>query len=121
MNRPCLVGGPGCSDNGLAVPGSSRCRAHGGRVWQVRDRSRQAAYGGDWERLRKIVLEREPFCRWRLPGCTVTSTEADHLVGVARGGTNALENLVGSCRNCNLKRGASEGGKAAKVARRRKP
>lgn len=37
---------------------------------------------------------------------------ADHLVPVARGGGNGLDNLVGSCTHCNqLRRGAEfEGG-----------
>jgi 5-methylcytosine-specific restriction enzyme A len=118
LPRVCLLRGPGCSDGGVAVPGSSRCRAHGGRVWQRKDPSRQAAYRGDWARLRKIVLEREPLCHWGLRGCTRISTTADHVLAVARGGTNDLANLVAFCWNCNQKRGSSEGGKAAKARRR---
>ena len=51
---------------------------------------------------RKIILEHEPTCHW----ChKAPSTEADHLIELDRGGTNELDNLVGSCKKCNSRRG----------------
>ena len=66
----------------------------------------------DYQRNRKLAFERGPECHWRFWGCTRISTTADHLVPVARGGGNGLDNLVGSCTHCNqLRRGAEfEGG-----------
>jgi 5-methylcytosine-specific restriction endonuclease McrA len=65
-----------------------------------------------YRRNREIVLEREPECHWRLSGCTLRSTQADHLVPVSRGGSNSLDNLVGSCRHCNEARGRASGNAA---------
>jgi hypothetical protein len=79
LPRACLLSGPGCSDGGVAAPGSSRCRKHGGRAWPRKDPSRQAAYRGNWEDLRKIVLARDrpvtgdfPAARSRAPWATMS-------------------------------------------------
>ncbi|CAB4149651.1 HNHc domain containing protein [uncultured Caudovirales phage] len=53
-------------------------------------------------RNRLIVLEHEPVCHW----CQkAKSTEADHLIETDRGGTDDIDNLVGSCKPCNATRG----------------
>ncbi len=56
----------------------------------------------EFNRNRAIILEHEPICHWcrRAP-----STEADHLIESDRGGTDDLDNLVGSCKKCNATRG----------------
>jgi 5-methylcytosine-specific restriction endonuclease McrA len=121
MRRRCITPGGGrtCSDNGYAVPGRSRCRAHGGGAWGRQPPGRQAAYSSStYRRNRELAIEREPTCHWRFPGCTGKSTTADHLVPVAEGGGHELENLVGSCSKCNEKRGAALG---RATQRRRKP
>jgi 5-methylcytosine-specific restriction protein A len=101
-----------------ALPGTSRCRAHTTYGWRSKPASRQAAYVSPIYRTnRAIVLKREPECHWRLPGCTLRSTQADHLIPVSRGGTNDLSNLVGSCQHCNEARGRDLGN-AAKRRRR---
>lgn len=56
-----------------------------------------------WRRIRALVLADEPVCRW----CeTALSTHVDHIVSRDRGGDDRRENLAGSCRPCNLARGA---------------
>jgi 5-methylcytosine-specific restriction enzyme A len=65
--------------------------------------------GAGYRRNRAIVIQREPTCHWRLPGCTGRSTQADHLRPVSQGGSNNLDNLVGSCRSCNEARGRAVG------------
>lgn len=37
---------------------------------------------------------------------TWSELEADHVVSLARGGTNALSNLAVRCRSCNARKGA---------------
>jgi hypothetical protein len=57
-----------------------------------------------WKELRKQVIADEPVCHWcrRRP-----STQADHIVELARGGDPyERTNLVGSCQPCNSRRGA---------------
>jgi 5-methylcytosine-specific restriction endonuclease McrA len=108
-----------CADGGIAVPGTSRCRNHGGKAWAGKPRSRQAHYNAaEYRANRQIVIQREPVCHWQLKGCTGKSTQADHLIPLAQGGTYALENLVGACARCNAARGASLGGRVTKARRR---
>jgi 5-methylcytosine-specific restriction endonuclease McrA len=56
----------------------------------------------EFTRNRLIVLQHEPICHW----CRkAPSTEADHLIESDRGGSDDLDNLVGSCKKCNATRG----------------
>jgi 5-methylcytosine-specific restriction endonuclease McrA len=110
-----------CADGGIAVPGTSRCRNHGGKAWAGKPRNRQAEYNNrEYKINRKAAIQREPVCHWGFPGCTGRSTQADHLIPVAEGGTGALENLVGACGRCNALRGASLGGTVTKARRQAK-
>jgi 5-methylcytosine-specific restriction endonuclease McrA len=61
-----------------------------------------------WLALRDRVVAEEPECRLRLPGCTITSTTADHIQPYKTHPALALErsNLRGSCETCNKRRGA---------------
>ena len=53
--------------------------------------------------LRATVLENYPTCYW----CRkAPSTEADHLIEADAGGTDTIDNYVGSCKPCNARRGA---------------
>ena len=97
-----------------------RCWRHKG-AWVGRPRHRQLEYRTtEYRTNRKIVLEREPTCHWRFKNCTIKSTQADHLVPVAQGGTNELANLVGACGRCNALRGSSLGGQVAKAGRKQR-
>lgn len=56
-----------------------------------------------WRKTRAQVLAEEPLCRW----ChTRPATEVDHILSRERGGDDRRENLAGSCKPCNLARGA---------------
>jgi len=107
----CLGGtGPCSNPERLAEPGRSRCRNHGGKAWGRVPPARLAAYRDPvYLRNRPIVLARDPMCRLRLAGCTGKSTTVDHVICVARGGSNDLDNLVGACARCNQLRGGAEG------------
>ena len=116
MSSPLVA----CITCGIPIPyGRSRCADHGGKPWSGVPRARQATYNApEYKKNRQIVLEREPVCHWRLRGRTGKSTTADHLVAVAEGGSNTLENLVGACARCNAARGAALGGRVTKARRR---
>ena len=60
-----------------------------------------------WRTLATQVIADEPLCTLRLPGCTIVSTTADHIVPVSTDPTLAFErtNLRGSCASCNYARG----------------
>lgn len=57
----------------------------------------------EFKRNRSQILEAYPTCYWckRAP-----STEVDHLIEADAGGTDDPDNLVGSCKPCNSRRGA---------------
>ncbi len=88
LPSPCCV--PGCA----AVSASRYCALHaGGPAYE-----RAGKYGRPWRRLRRIILERDPFCR----ACNVEpSTQVDHIVSVRRNGNNDLDNLQGLCDSCH--------------------
>lgn len=55
-----------------------------------------------YRKLRAEILAREPPCYW----CGVRmATEADHIRPASIGGRSTPDNLVPSCRPCNLRRG----------------
>ena len=55
---------------------------------------------------RRLLLEDEPLCHW----CQLRpATSADHVLAVADGGTNDLDNMVAACGPCNSRRGGRVG------------
>lgn len=68
-------------------------RAH--RPRDDRPSPSKRGYGRRWQRLRMMVLRRDPICRW--PGCIETSTDADHIVPKSEGGDDSMGNLQGMC------------------------
>jgi 5-methylcytosine-specific restriction enzyme A len=84
------------------------------RAWDHGGKSRQQrGYGAAWERLRKIVLERDHHlcqpCRER---SRVTAAQAvDHILAKANGGTDELENLRAICRACHIDKTMQDAGK----------
>jgi 5-methylcytosine-specific restriction protein A len=92
LPRPCLE--PGC---GRLTRSGSRCREHASG-WQRRPSA--GTYGWAWTKLRAQVLREEPYCRQ----CGAPSTEVDHIVGKARGGTDNRSNLQGICHRCHARK-----------------
>jgi 5-methylcytosine-specific restriction protein A len=65
-----------------------------------RDRARYSTAW--WQKLRLAVLAREPLCRSCATSGRVTpATELDHIVPVAKGGTDDVLNLQPLCRACH--------------------
>ena len=58
----------------------------------------------DWHIVRSIVMERD---RYSCIYCgSDKQLEADHVVPLNRGGSNAFANLATACRPCNLSKGS---------------
>lgn len=55
----------------------------------------RASKPSNWHSLRRMVLRRDPTCTE--DGCREPSTEVDHLVPVAEGGSWTPDNLAGMC------------------------
>lgn len=70
-----------------------------------------------WRKLRDRVVSEEPRCWLQLPGCTGTSTTADHVIprSLRPDLTMVRSNLRGACEGCNIRRGNKS---AADIQRR---
>lgn len=88
---------PGCG----AIVKGGRCSRH------VRFRNRSAAYGSEWRRIAKQVLEEQPYCANHPDRF---STQVDHVVSSRKGGTDDRSNLVGLCAPCHSRKTASQDG-----------
>ena len=53
-------------------------------------------------------------CHW----CGEPADTVDHVVALADGGSNTLDNLVPACRRCNFQRGGRVGGRRSKARAR---
>ncbi|MGO2659595.1 MAG: HNH endonuclease [Mycetocola reblochoni] len=51
-----------------------------------------------------VLREYGDACHLRLPGCTYVATTRDHLIPLAHGGEDTLDNCRPACRSCNSKR-----------------
>lgn len=51
--------------------------------------------------IRRAILERDPYCTIGRPGCTGTSTEADHIRARHLGGSDEPSNGRGACSWCH--------------------
>lgn len=55
---------------------------------------------------RIAILKRERFCHWCCTAVTPKTVHIDHVVPLARDGKHCNDNLVASCRSCNISRKA---------------
>lgn len=59
------------------------------------------------KKQRFTILKRDNFtCRYCGRKATEVILEIDHIIPVSKGGTNDLNNLITSCRDCNRGKGA---------------
>ena len=124
---------PGCPND---APRGGRCPSCLAEYRKPYDRARpskrERGYDGDWERNRRIVIREEDTC-WlcgqpvnkNLRGTDPLGPSVDHVVPLARGGSNARGNLRLAHFGCNSSRNA-RGEKSAvpgaeQEARERKP
>ena len=101
--RPCRYRGcPAIVEGNL---GGGYCPEHRRQVRKERDarRSGPRPYSSaHWQRLRRLVLGREPLCRICMAdGRVVEATVVDHITPLADGGTNDVTNLQPLCKPCH--------------------
>jgi 5-methylcytosine-specific restriction enzyme A len=66
----------------------------------------QRGYGAEWRRVSAQVIAQTKTCHWcGGPPAADDPFTADHIVPLARGGTNDRSNLIGAHRSCNSRRG----------------
>lgn len=103
---------PGCD---RLIESGRFCESHKGDVWQKHGKAH--TYGGDWARRRAYVMARDEYlCQPCLKAGRVTqAAHVDHIIPVAEGGTDGLDNLQAICESCHKVKTQEE----AKRGRRR--
>jgi len=102
--RPCSH--PSCP----ALVRAGRCRAHAVAVqpWQHRVPVSRVR-GRKLQQLRAQLFRAEPLCRLcAAAGYVVPATIRDHIVPIAEGGTDDLDNIAPLCRACSDRKTADE-------------
>ena len=81
-----------------------------------RERGSSTARGYDrnWQKLRKVILARDPLCVFCLPDRFTPSHQVDHIIPIAQRPDLRLDptNLRGLCDTCHSRHTASQQGKA---------
>jgi 5-methylcytosine-specific restriction protein A len=69
-------------------------------------------YGWAWQKLRLLILQRDPLCKlcpiYRPGFAPKAASQVDHIVPKAQGGTDEVGNLQGACDYCNAAKGGRE-------------
>lgn len=96
FNSPCLYCG--------TLSRGSVCRDCLSAI-QARDpkrRERNKQYDHEWNRLSRLARQLQPWCS----RCgSKNDLTADHILSLANGGSNILENIMVLCRRCNSSKG----------------
>ena len=78
--------------------------------WSEQDTKRPSAskrgYGRRWQRLRLMVLRREPMCRHCKDRA---ASDVDHIISKQRGGQDTMDNLQGLCGTCHARKTIRDG------------
>lgn len=90
--------------------------------WDTSKHRRDPAH---WKALRALVAERDnhrcqEFMRDGTP-CTDRGTECDHIINLASGGTDDLENLRMLCKWHHARKSSAEGNAARTALTERRP
>lgn len=110
LMRPCLE--PGCpavaTERGRCAEHAAPAEAERRRTHDARRGSSTArGYGYRWQKLRAMVLRREPRCRdCSAAGRVTLAEQVHHIDGNSR--HNALENLMPLCASCHSRRTNAE-------------
>jgi 5-methylcytosine-specific restriction protein A len=72
-------------------------------TWKQTKTPTQRGYGAGWQRLRKVVIQRDRgLCQLcKAQGIVRAGTDVDHIQAKADGGTDALTNLRLLCASCH--------------------
>lgn len=85
-------------------------------AWSKLSRHKRG-YGASWDRLRKIILAREPLCRTcKAQGRVTVANHVDHIKPKAQGGTDAEANLQPLCKACHDDKTTRENGGTVRQA-----
>jgi len=106
---------PGCPTGrcpNILKAGERRCADHAHLIVApsegLRGTSTERGYDATWQKMRKLILHRDPVCR----ACErKAAEEVDHIVPLAKGGARLdARNLQGLCKPCHSTKTATEDG-----------
>lgn len=92
-----------CGQCGVLVrDGTTRCAAHKRKAWD-KPKADQGRGGRPWRRIRDAVLMRDAgLCQQCLrKGLIAPGIEVDHVVALADGGGDDMDNLQAICHDCH--------------------
>ena len=70
-------------------------------AWSKLSRHKRG-YGTQWDKLRRVILAREPLCRsCTAQGRVTVANHLDHIQPKAKGGTDDEANLQPLCASCH--------------------
>ena len=105
-----------CSTEGcpVVVVGGTRCPAHAVKAWAKAGGPTRTGSTRASRKTRAHVLRYNPICQ--CPGCTrctpngcdQPSTDDDHTINLAAGGSNRLSNHQALCHPCHVDKTAHE-------------
>lgn len=72
-----------------------------------RGSANERGYGASWRKKRAWFLLNNPLCVM----CGRPSTDVDHIIPKAQGGTDDIENLQALCHECHSRKTAQEDGR----------
>lgn len=91
-----------CSQCGTIVRNSHLCLECKRKREALRPSRSARGYDYKWQKLSKLARQLQPFCRV----CHSTQDlTADHIISLANGGRNELQNIQVLCRSCNSSKG----------------
>ena len=96
FNTPCLYCG--------VISRGSVCRQCKAAIESkdIKRQERHRAYDYEWQKLSRLARKIQPWCS----RCgTNKYLTADHILSLANGGSNILENIMILCRKCNSSKG----------------
>lgn len=72
---------------------------------EIKRKGKRGARKKSYRRDKKRLLARDPRCYWCKCELNTQTATLDHVIPLARGGSNATDNLVLSCEPCNKDKG----------------
>lgn len=71
----------------------------------IKRRGKRGSRKKHYRREKRAMLKRDPRCHWCKCSLTLETATLDHVIPLARGGSNATDNMVLSCEPCNKEKG----------------
>lgn len=72
---------------------------------ELKRRGKRADRKKHYRREKRVMLTKDPRCHWCKCDLNGKTATLDHRISLARGGSNATDNMVLACKKCNQEKG----------------